>query len=39
MVEYRDIIGYLCGTCGGHEDRHEYVVKHIIYGVAIGLVR
>ncbi len=23
-------IGYLCGTCGVHEERYEYVVKTIV---------
>jgi hypothetical protein len=31
VVGIRVRIGYLCGTCGVHEDRYEYVVKAIIY--------
>jgi hypothetical protein len=30
VVGFRVRIGYLCGTCGVHEDRYEYVVKAII---------
>jgi hypothetical protein len=27
---FRVRLGYLCGTCGVHENRYEYVVKTII---------
>jgi hypothetical protein len=41
LVGFRVRVGYLCGMCGVHEDRYEYVVINIhnICGVATGPVR